>query len=509
MRYISSLIGKIWRRASASVAIAILLPGAAAAAWGPAQNIIIPVYTSGASWTTANGACPLAVSGDTVFLVWTFSWFNAGHQVIYKYNDGTTWRGDSTIGFLGNWRLHNWYPSCALDVAGRLHVVWESGEYEYGAGYDLSYTSSSQGVWNGQQHFVASPSNTWHPVIAAAADGKVYVCWQDDRDGGFRLYYKVLGSAGWGGDIAVPGSQVFASSPSIAAGGSSIAVAWQDFRSGVFQIHAKELGPAGWGEDSAVSRSSQGAYAPCLASDAAGNYHLVWEDWQDGNAEIYYRRYDRAGGTWGPETRITAEPWRSRAPVLVCRGDSLVDVFWEDDRSGYYQIMSRTAFRGSWGTDTTLTTGWVDSRCPAVCADIRGNLHLVWSGFGVVPATARPALFSMSDMVNPWPKAGPAATATPLPAGPFPVSVFPNPAAGPALIAFRDDRGTGADCAVAIYAVTGQLVRTINPGAATGESRLVAWDGRDDRGRAVAGGVYLIAVHQGRRTATARLVMVR
>lgn len=476
-----------------------------AAAWGPAQNIINPVYTSGGSWTAANGARAMAVSRDTIFLTWTFSWLNAGHQVIYKYYDGAAWRGDSTIGFWGNWRCHNWYPACCRDAAGRLHIVWESNEYEYGGGYDLSYTSQYQNIWSGQQHIVSSPSNTWYPVIAATADGTVHVCWQDDRDGGFKLYHKALRDGGWGGDQAIPGPQEYASFPSMAASGNSIAVAWQDYRSGVFQIHVKELGPGGWGADSSVSHSSHGAFAPCLASDAAGNYHLAWEDWRDGNAEIYYRRFDRAGGTWGEEIRITADPWHSAAPVLVCRGDSLADLFWEDDRGGYYQILHRRALRGSWAPETTLTTGWADNRYPSACADARGNLHLIWTGFGVESPTARPALFAMSDIVDPWPKAGPAPAAPP-PGCALPLRVFPNPARGSAVISFMIGAATADQGSACIYAVTGQLVRARGLQPAAGAVR---WDCRDDRGRAVAAGVYLIAVRQGGRQGAARIAVVR
>lgn len=488
------------------LAIAAALWPLPAAAWGPAQNITAPAYAGGGSWTVRNGATGLAVSRDTVWVVWTDGIKvlpNTGHQVLCKRYDGGAWGGDTVIGYRGNWRGHNWYPACAVDPAGTVHMVWESNEYEFGGGYDLSYTSCRGGIWSGQQQLVASAANTWYPAVAATADGAVHVCWQDDRDGGSRLYYKTLTGAGWGTEAAVPGGQVAASFPSMTAYGGSIAVAWQDHRTGTFQVHLKELGGAGWGEDSAVSHSGTGAFTPCLSGDRDGNYHITWEDWRDGNPEIYYRRYDRTAGSWGGEQRLTADPWRSRAPVLVCRGDSLVDLFWEDDRAGYYQVMHRRALRGAWGPESTLTDGWADNRCPSACADARGNLHLVWSSFAVEPPTARPDLFAMSEFVDPWPKAAPAA-GPPL-SGPLPLRIFPNPAAGSAAISFA---GAGADggTSIRIYAVTGQLVRAWERGPAGG---VVGWDCRDDRGRDVAAGIYLVTVRQGGRRGTARIAVVR
>ncbi|MCU0606546.1 MAG: hypothetical protein MUF78_03805 [Candidatus Edwardsbacteria bacterium] len=493
------------RPAALCAGVAALWP-LAAAAWGPAQHITAPAYAAGGSWTARNGATGLAASRDTVWLVWTDGIKvlpNTGHQVLCKRYDGGAWAGDTVVGYRGNWRGHNWYPACAVDPAGTVHAVWESNEYEFGGGYDLSYTSVRGGIWSGQQRLVANAANTWYPAIAATADGAVHVCWQDDREGGFRLFHKSLAGAGWSAETAVPGGQVAASFPSIAAYGNTIAVAWQDFRSGTFQVHVKELGGAGWGGDSAVSHSGTGAFTPCLAVDQGGGYHVAWEDWRDGNAEVYYRRFDRTTGTWGSEQRLTADPWRSRAPVLVCRGDSLADLFWEDDRGGYFQVMHRRALRGSWYPETTLTAGWADNRCPAACADERGNLHLVWSSFGVEPPTARPDLFAMAEYVDPWtkavPSAGPAATAS------LPLRVSPNPAAGSAVISFAGD-GRDDVASIRIYAVTGQLVRAWERGPSAGEVR---WDCRDDRGRAVAAGVYLVAVRLGGRRGTARVAVVR
>ena len=501
------------RRAFRAVArcalLCLLLAGRAGAAWGPAQYIITPSYTSGGSWTASNNARSLAVAGDTLFLVWTYSWANTGHQVMYKYFDGSSWRGDSTIGYLGNWRAHDWYPSCAADPAGRLHAVWECGEYESGTGYDLSYTSIGRGGSSGQQHLVSSPSNTWHPVIAATSDSRMYVCWQDDRSGGFKLEYKFLDGSTWSGDLAVADSAVYASFPSLAACGTGLGLVWQDYRSGTSQIHFTEYAGGAWGTDSAVSHSTQGAFAPSLACDQAGNFHVVWEDWRDGNSGIYYRRYDRAGHSWDPEVRLTDQPWRSREPMVVCRGDTLADVFWADDCSGSYRVISRQALRGAWGAESTLTSGWADQRCPAAAADARGNLYLVWTDFNIPTLAARPGLYFMSNIINPWPKGDAGAHG----AGPvrqqLALQVHPNPARQQAMITFSSAQPTPEAAIIRIYAITGQLVRTIISRAAATGTGGVLWDCADQSGRRAASGVYVITLAQGSGSAIAKLTVVR
>lgn len=83
----------------------------------------------------------------------------------------------------------------------------------------------------------------------------------------------------------------------------------------------------------------------------------------------------------------------------------------------------------------------------------------------------------------------------------------PNPAADRADLEFhlpREGRAT-----LRVYNVQGQLVRTLARGAmGSGWHRLV-WDCRDDRGRAVAGGMYLYRLSTDGRAATGKMMVIR
>lgn len=60
----------------------------------------------------------------------------------------------------------------------------------------------------------------------------------------------------------------------------------------------------------------------CLA--ASGNVlHAVWYDYRDGSGDIYYKRSQDNGTSWGPDTRLTTpgtapklRPWRP--PAMSC-----------------------------------------------------------------------------------------------------------------------------------------------------------------------------------------------
>jgi hypothetical protein len=70
--------------------------------------------------------------------------------------------------------------------------------------------------------------------------------------------------------------------------------------------------------------------------------------------------------------------------------------------------------------------------------------------------------------------------------------------------------GVAQPTEVVIYDVAGRRVRTIADVASPGGSIFSAsWDGRDDRGRQVASGVYFIRARSGRSQQTRKLVIVR
>ncbi len=83
----------------------------------------------------------------------------------------------------------------------------------------------------------------------------------------------------------------------------------------------------------------------------------------------------------------------------------------------------------------------------------------------------------------------------------------PNPAQNHAAIGFNLPQAGKAS--LGIYNIQGQLVRSLASGEMKAGWHNVVWDGQDDRGRAVAGGVYLCRLRAGWATATSKIVIVR
>ncbi|HWN80961.1 MAG TPA: FlgD immunoglobulin-like domain containing protein, partial [Candidatus Udaeobacter sp.] len=83
----------------------------------------------------------------------------------------------------------------------------------------------------------------------------------------------------------------------------------------------------------------------------------------------------------------------------------------------------------------------------------------------------------------------------------------PNPTRAEATLRFA--LGSGGPVTVAIYDVAGRLVRQLADGPFAPGEHALPWDARDDQGRAVAAGMYLIRIQAPGGTATHKLLLAR
>lgn len=88
-----------------------------------------------------------------------------------------------------------------------------------------------------------------------------------------------------------------------------------------------------------------------------------------------------------------------------------------------------------------------------------------------------------------------------------PLRVFPNPGSMPAGVLIRFDSASAGPATIEVYDLNGRLVRSLSQQAHATDT--VQWDGRDERGNAVASGVYLVRWVGPSETTTARVAFLR
>jgi flagellar hook assembly protein FlgD len=86
-------------------------------------------------------------------------------------------------------------------------------------------------------------------------------------------------------------------------------------------------------------------------------------------------------------------------------------------------------------------------------------------------------------------------------------AVHPNPFNPTTRISFN--LKTQTRVRLAVYDVAGRLVRTLLDGPIAAGPASATWDGRDDRGSAVASGVYYGSLIAGQHRETMRMVLLK
>jgi hypothetical protein len=209
----------------------------------------------------------------------------------------------------------------------------------------------------------------------------VHVTWHDNRDANEEIYYKhsTDGGINWGTDIRLTDNSATSWNPSISATGQVVHIIWEDRRDGNSEIYYKRSSDGGlsWGTDSRLTNDPSSSFEPVIASSEQ-EVHVVWYDYRNGDAEIYYKRSTDAGVTWQGDVRLTNDGANSISPSITV-SDQFVYVVWYDLRDGSKQIyFKRSTDKGvSWGADTRLTNNGVDSMFPTV--SVFGQVvHVTW-----------------------------------------------------------------------------------------------------------------------------------
>jgi hypothetical protein len=122
---------------------------------------------------------------------------------------------------------------------------------------------------------------------------------------------------------------------------------------------------------------------PAIAISPSGTIHIVWYDDTPGNFEVFYRRSQDSGATWGASKRLTWTLGGSSRPAMVTDSSDTIHVVWEDNTPGNAEIFYKRSTDGgaTWSPAQRLTWNSGDSDGPAVATDSSRIIHVVWHDF--------------------------------------------------------------------------------------------------------------------------------
>lgn len=410
----------------------------------------------------------------------------------------------------------------ATDGSGNILVAWEdtrNGLNIYAQRFDPSGNSTGA---NFKVNNLTGTSLHNSPTCARAFDGKSVVVWSAVKSGVKNIYGQLISSSGDLIDTSFKVNDDLQAvdhiNPKVGMDSlGNFTVAWYDKRGSGERIYLQRY-------DSSGNKIGSNFISFCdslnpiqrefdLAVNSKGNFVLAWTQLDGENINLYAQRYSNTGSPLGNNFLVNDLSGIPSSPSVSIDNDTFFVVVWTDYRSGnsdiYYQVYYFNEGAPS-GTNTLVNSGgadalnfdadvalsppniytaWVDNRIAGAGFDIYANMIQYRLTKVEEEEVALPLVFELGqNYPNPF---------NPITAIPFQVRSLEFGVWRP------------VHTTLTIYNILGERVRTLLDENRLPGSYQVIWDGKDEKGKEVASGVYFYKLKVGENSVTKRMVLLR
>lgn len=331
---------------------------------GCAQNWEPPVAIPGAGWFSAMQAV-----GNTVHSIWT-----QGGTIQYRRStdEATTWTSPTTIA-----------TADSIEGTGPLHATGTNLSLLFVRGGNLFYKGSSDGgaTWGSDFQIVAGVAGTFFRAGVERSGSSIHVVWVHHTPNGgptTGVFYRRSsnGGASWEATrlIVPPISPGYPGRPQLTVSGNTVHVGFTDSRDGQpggplpeapsvflnpqFEVYYKRSldGGTTWESDTRMSFEPPYSGRPDIL-DIGNNVILyTWDEFKDGDLELYLRRSTDNGATWGPYQRLTFTNGITTHSTIAHLG-STTHIAFNDRQTGIDQVYYKQSLDGgiTWTADERVT----------------------------------------------------------------------------------------------------------------------------------------------------------
>ncbi|MCK4445049.1 MAG: hypothetical protein KAW09_10935, partial [Thermoplasmata archaeon] len=337
------------------------------------------VEISSDTGTETQWAPKVAVDGDKVHVVWRYqqSMGPVDYDIHYTHFDGISWQAPIEIS-TDTGTEYQEFPVIDAE-GGKVHVMWADRE---DGNYDIYYRYFDGVAWQPEQE-IGSDAFVVHSMeLSLAVEGdELHVTWRDNRDGDQDIFYKHYDGISWQPDqlISMDVGSEHQTAPSVAVNGSQVHVVWQDPEDGDLDIYYRYFDGISWQPEMEISTDvgSEDQSAPKIAVNGS-EIHVVWEDAGDGDLDVYHRFFD--GTSWQPEQEINVDVGieDQAAPSIAVNG-SRAHVVWQVQEGGDWDILYRYFNGTNWQPEQEISSdiGVESQLLPSI--DVVGDrAHVVW-----------------------------------------------------------------------------------------------------------------------------------
>jgi hypothetical protein len=332
-----------------------------------------------------SGEPAIAATESMIYVAWE-DYRDGNYEIYFKKSltgEAGTWSNDLR---LSNTQANSWRPRIAAKGS-NVYVVWEENQSNLGINLSAVYflTSANQGkTWSIPEKVNMNPAYAAFPAIFAN-DTCVYMTWEDSRAGNDEIFMRRRNASGWLPDIRLTYDPSDSWSSAVAVDSKGVIhVVWYDYRDGNDEIYYKNSPDNGatWSADMRLTFNPEISWDPRIAIDSADNLHVVWYDWRDQKDEVYYKRSTNGGTQWSVDTRLsTLDNADSRYPDVACLQNKIY-VAWEDYRDGNDEIYCNISLNqgANWQGITRLTNDPSNSWAAVVATNSKGA-YITWQDY--------------------------------------------------------------------------------------------------------------------------------
>jgi len=261
------------------------------------------------------------------------------------------------------------YPN-AISFDTTYYFIWDDRrisyheiEFQNEIYYRVFYPDVAGGTWLGIQNATSSDGEWSINPSAAKLGDRIYVAWEDTRDGYDAVYYSYLENGLWSNDFKVSGSIYYAGYPCVVTGNSEVFIFYEEVQDSFTQVRA--YSPI---RNQYYTISLDGeAYSP--SGFASGDeICVVWEQVENGVPRIYSRVFN---STWGEAVKLTTSGY-GEMPCVTGK-DGIFYYAWVED--------GNVVFKSDTSDLRVMNQSSYNCFNPHVYALDNGILFLCWSGY--------------------------------------------------------------------------------------------------------------------------------
>jgi len=305
------------------------------------------VYTSGAS---PDGNCQrLGTKADYTFVYQSNEMFDYDQTVIITVN-ATDLAGNAmnehSYSFVTEMRSfgqnkqvnsgldNNDRPVTVCDSSGNIWSAWQAGPIDNRDIY-ISKLTAGEENFNSTIQLTNNANDQCNPAIALDSNDKLYVVWQDNREGDWDIYVSTsVDGISWSTETRVndpnEGNQV---NPAIVIDGQDFAhVVWQDDHAGNQDIYLSTSSDGFVTTTvSQITSHVSDQVEPAVAADSAYTIYVVWTDMRNGSNDIYGAA---SNNPWTNGAIVSNANNQSSPAIAAESAGSILHLLWVDDTSG-------------------------------------------------------------------------------------------------------------------------------------------------------------------------------